>query len=226
MDDNLGLKEEELFNLITGWVKNGYPGRASLLNHVRYQNMNTDFKKKVIDSMEDVNLKNEISSLKLRTLTNKAIIGLNPRNPNEIVLAIGGWKTLDSWGASGPCQHIEIGANYGVLTQPWKKIKASHIMPVKCAYHGIGLVNNIMYQFGGYSSEEGHHRSTLAFDTIKKVSTLGFLLYVLILLYILIGNFPLNFKYRTRAIITRGLYTFYPLFEVHLCTVTFGLMYG
>ena len=27
-------------------------------------------------------------------------------------------------------------------------------------------------------------------------------------------------KYRTRAIITRGLYTFYPLFEVHLCTVT------
>ena len=26
--------------------------------------------------------------------------------------------------------------------------------------------------------------------------------------------------YRTRAIITRGLYTFYPLFEVHLCTVT------
>ena len=32
--------------------------------------------------------------------------------------------------------------------------------------------------------------------------------------------------YRTRAIITRSLYTFYPLFEVHLCTVTFGLMYG
>ena len=32
--------------------------------------------------------------------------------------------------------------------------------------------------------------------------------------------------YRTRAVITRGLYTFYPLFEVHLCTVTFGLMYG
>ena len=34
------------------------------------------------------------------------------------------------------------------------------------------------------------------------------------------------FSYSTRAIITRGLYTFYPLFEVHLCTVTFGLMYG
>ena len=34
-------------------------------------------------------------------------------------------------------------------------------------------------------------------------------------------------KYRMRAIIiTRGLNTFYPLFEVHLFTVTFGLMYG
>ena len=32
--------------------------------------------------------------------------------------------------------------------------------------------------------------------------------------------------YRTRVIITCGLYTFYPLFEVHLCTVTFGLMFG
>ena len=33
-------------------------------------------------------------------------------------------------------------------------------------------------------------------------------------------------RYRTRANIIRGLYTFYPLFEIHLCTVTFGLMYG
>ena len=35
-----------------------------------------------------------------------------------------------------------------------------------------------------------------------------------------------SFMYCTCAIITRGLCTFYPLFEVHLCTVTFGLMYG
>ena len=35
-----------------------------------------------------------------------------------------------------------------------------------------------------------------------------------------------NRIYRTGAIITRDLYTFYSLFEVHLCTVTFGLMYG
>ena len=39
-------------------------------------------------------------------------------------------------------------------------------------------------------------------------------------------KFPAFSEYRTHAIITRDLYTFYPLFEVHLCTVTFGLMYG
>ena len=33
-------------------------------------------------------------------------------------------------------------------------------------------------------------------------------------------------KYHTRAIISRGWDTFYPLFEVHLCNMTFGLMYG
>ena len=30
---------------------------------------------------------------------------------------------------------------------------------------------------------------------------------------------------RKHAIITRGSYTFYPLFEDHLCIVTFGLIY-
>ena len=39
-------------------------------------------------------------------------------------------------------------------------------------------------------------------------------------------NTLLELMYRTHAIITRGLYTFCPLFEVHLFTVTFGLMYG
>jgi hypothetical protein len=34
------------------------------------------------------------------------------------------------------------------------------------------------------------------------------------------------FQIPMRAIITRILHTFYPLFEVHLCTLTFGLRYG
>ena len=32
--------------------------------------------------------------------------------------------------------------------------------------------------------------------------------------------------YHTRANMVCGLYTFYPLFKVHLCTVTFGVMHG
>jgi len=168
MDDNLGLKEEDLFNLITGWVKNGYPERASLLNCVRYQNMNAD----LLNPVEDENMINAMS--KQRSLKNMKGLALKPRNPNEMVLAIGGWKALNP---DGPCQHIEIGANYGVLTQPWKKIKATHNMPVKRAYQGIGLVDNIMYLFGGFfhhpdakvpGNFEGYPKSTFAFDTIKK----------------------------------------------------------
>ena len=33
-------------------------------------------------------------------------------------------------------------------------------------------------------------------------------------------------EYRTGAIISRGLYISYPISKDHLCTVTFGLMYG
>ena len=180
MDDNLGLKEEELFNLICGWVKNGYPGRASLLNHVRYQNMNEDFKKNFVDSMEDVNVKNAMSPFKRRSLTNSKSIALNPRNPNEMVLANGGWTSSKSLNNDGACKPIEVGANFGLLTQPWKKNKATPTMPVKRAYHGIGLVNNVMYLFGGFfhhpdaqvpGNFEGYPRSTFAFDTINKVST-------------------------------------------------------
>ena len=170
MDDNLARKEEELFDLIIGWVKNGYPGRASLLNHVRYQNMNEDFKKNIIDSMEDDSLKNAIR----RSLTNERIIGMNPRNPNEIVLAIGGMMNYPD----GPFQPIEIGASFGLPTQTWKAMKAEHKMPVKRAFHGIGLVNNIIYLFGGLFQVPGNientdlenSSSTVAFDTIKKVS--------------------------------------------------------
>ena len=35
-----------------------------------------------------------------------------------------------------------------------------------------------------------------------------------------------HLEYHTCAIITLGFYTFYLLFEVHLCTVTFDVIYG
>ena len=62
------------------------------------------------------------------------------------------------------------------------------------------------------SSKSNIQRSVTSGSGLSKVSILE--------VVALWGN------YRTRAIINRGLYTLYPLFEVHLCTVTFGLMYG
>ena len=148
-DDNLGLKEEDLFNLITGWVKNGYPERASLLEHVRYQNMNADFKKNCLSFYKRLSL---------------IFIELNPRNPNEMVLSIGGHFGRHFG------RYVEIGANYGILTQPWKETK--HKMPVNRAHHGIGLINKSVYVFGGWSSQsEPASNATYAFDLTKKVST-------------------------------------------------------
>ena len=99
---------------------------------------------------------------------------MNPRNPNEIVLAFGGMMNYPD----GPFQPIEIGASFGLPTQTWKAMKAEHKMPVKRAFHGIGLVNNIIYLFGGLCQVPGNientdlenSSSTVAFDTIKKVS--------------------------------------------------------
>ena len=43
----------------------------------------------------------------------------------------------------------------------------------------------------------------------------------------LLGSFDeAVFDYRSCAIISHGLYIFYPISKHHLCTVTFGLMYG
>ena len=93
MDDNLGLKEEDLFNLITGWVKNGYPGRAYLLKHVRFQHMDKEFKKNVVDPIERrnsylVQLYHVISSVMKNAMGFKR---LSPRNPTEMVVVIGGY---------------------------------------------------------------------------------------------------------------------------------------
>ena len=42
----------------------------------------------------------------------------------------------------------------------------------------------------------------------------------------ILQNFVAYSEYRTHAIISCGLYIFYPISKDHLCTVTFGLMYG
>ena len=154
MDDNLGLKEEELFNLITGWVKNGYPERATLLNHVRYQNIDANFKKNPFKWLYQTIRRWSIAS--------------NPRNPNEMVLAFGGqifeieyFRQIDS---------VEIWANLGILNQPWRETNDK--MPVKRAHHGIGLINKSVYVFGGLSTwNEPPSNATYAFDLTKKVST-------------------------------------------------------
>ena len=57
-----------------------------------------------------------------------------------MVLAIGGDIGGDS---------VEIGANFGIWTQPWRETKQK--MPVKRAFYGIGLIKKSVYVFGGHA---------------------------------------------------------------------------
>ena len=87
-------------------------------------------------------------------------------------MAIGGWSSNVP---DGPYEKIEAGANFH-LTRPWRKMKFP--LEQKRAYHGMGLINNVVYLFGGFqkasdeATEENYPKTTFAFDTAadKKVS--------------------------------------------------------
>jgi hypothetical protein len=80
-----------------------------------------------------------------------------------MVLVIGGH-------IGGFIDSVDIRANFGILTQPWKK--TNYKMPVKRTDHGIGLINKSVYVFGGLSTwNEPPSNATYAFDLTKKVST-------------------------------------------------------
>ena len=100
--------------------------------------------------------------------------------------------------------------------QLWKNVCNLHAGMVGRSLH----INSL-----GQSKEVKTIESVIPFHTPAKGDNWGLSPFKLRPLYCspLLGKLLM---YRTRAIITRGLYTFYLLFEVHLCTMTFGLMYG
>ena len=78
------------------------------------------------------------------------------------VLAISGWVV------SGPADNIEV---LNTATGEWKKMKC--LLGTNRAYHGSGIVNNILYVFGGYEKDEetenGDYRQDLfAFNSTTK----------------------------------------------------------
>ena len=146
-----------------------FPDRDFLFKHVRYSQLTKEFL-----NTEVVNFfsENEAFSGKFKKTLGKS----KPRCPKEFVLAIGGWSSNDP---DGPCEKIEAGANFHLMTRPWKKMKFP--MEQKIAYHGIGLIQNVIYVFGGFqkvsdeATLDNYLKSTFAFDATKKVSKLVFL---------------------------------------------------
>ena len=168
MDDNLSLKEEEVFNLIREWTTNDFPDRDFLFKHVRYSQMSKDFRSTEVYNFFSENEAFSRKFGKLSMTSGKS----KPRCPKEFVLAIGGWSSNFP---DGPYEKIEAGANFH-LTRPWRKMKFP--LEQKRAYHGMGLINNVVYLFGGFqkasdeATEENYPKTTFAFDTSadKKVS--------------------------------------------------------
>ena len=165
MDDNLSLKEEEVFNLIREWTTNDFPDREFLFKHVRYSQMSKDFRSTEVYNFFSENEAFSRKFGKLSMTSGKS----KPRCPKEFVLAIGGWSSNVP---DGPYEKIEAGANFH-LTRPWRKMKFP--LEQKRAGHGMGLINNVVYIFGGFSdeaTEENYPKTTFAFDTTadKKVS--------------------------------------------------------
>ena len=85
-----------------------------------------------------------VNKLRRYSLRKRKCNSHNNRNPSEFVLAIGGWCSQHSPSMEeGPANCTEVFDNREIK---WK----SSSMPVKRAYHGAEVINDILYIFGGF----------------------------------------------------------------------------
>ena len=157
-NDNLGIKDEDLFEIINGWGKH----RISLMVHVRFCKMSeTYLKEKVIngDNVKDYprTVCTVVDKWRRYSLRKRRCSHHNSRNPFEFVLAVGGWCSLHTANVGeGPTNRIEVFNN---RKNEW--IVSSKKMPgtVKRAYHGMGVINETVYIFGGFQRRMNHGQS-------------------------------------------------------------------
>ena len=63
------------------------------------------------------------------------------RKPPEVLISVGGWD-------SAPSSTTEV---FNCLSHYWFKTSPHINLPVPLAYHGMEMVNNVVYTIGGYS---------------------------------------------------------------------------
>ena len=144
-NDNLGIKDEDLFDIILNWSKD----KLVLMSHVRFCKLTETFiKEKVIpcEQLKDFprNVCTIVSKLRRYSLRKRKCNSHKNRNPSEFVLAIGGWCSQHTpRNDEGPAYCMEVFDNREVK---WK----SSNMPIKRAYHGAEVINDTLYIFGGF----------------------------------------------------------------------------
>uniref|UniRef100_A0A1B6CM95 Kelch-like protein diablo n=1 Tax=Clastoptera arizonana TaxID=38151 RepID=A0A1B6CM95_9HEMI len=170
-DDRLNVNDEYLtFEAIQIWINFDPDKRKSdlkdLLKCVRFGYMNRNYFYKVVKLIcynEDtkeildlaeiiVNLKHELKPIEVTSMT-------KPRLPFEVLFVIGGW-TVDS-----PTSVIET---YDIRSDQWLMNNNTDI--IARAYHGVALLDNLIYIIGGFNGTE-HFNSMRCYDPTTQTWT-------------------------------------------------------
>ena len=151
-NDNLGVKDEELFEIINGWGKD----RISLMVHVRFCKMSESYlKEKVMNSDNIKDYPRTVCTLvdKCRRYSlPKGRCSLhNHRNPSEFVFTVGG-----SCPGEGPTNRIEV---FNPRKNEWNLSVKRMPGSVTRAGHGMGVIGETVYIFGGCQRRLNHGQS-------------------------------------------------------------------
>ena len=155
-NDNLGIKDEDLFEIIMGWNDKN---RLSLMVHVRFCKISENYLREKVMTAENIkdwprNVCTVVDKWRRYSLRKRKCSHHKHRNPSEYVLAVGGWCSLHTADVGeGPTNRIEI---YNNRKNEW--VVSSKRMPgsIKRAYHGVQVVNQTIYIFGGFQRRSYH----------------------------------------------------------------------
>ena len=176
-DDELNVKEEQLFEILIDWANQDLRRQEplpDLIKHVRFTLMASEYFETKVENSQLINsnkaLAKQVAQAKsfflrmartrsttLKLVTSK--LSHKTRIPSEIVFAIGGWSAEPN----GPTSCIET---FDVRSYKWNTMKVNASSPR--AYHGLAMTGKKIYLFGGYDGEE-YFSATSCYDPVSKV---------------------------------------------------------
>ena len=156
-DDHLNMSEEELFETILEMINENHM-RRRLLTTVRFSFLEPNYMVNKVVPNQFVQKQRDIKQLVAESLASASSKKKlhKPRIPTDMVLAVAGWSTNAT---NGPSDIIEL---FNHCTSTWKmKYNIKAVGPR--AYHGMGVIGDNVYLFGGYDGH-GYLNKTYRFN--------------------------------------------------------------